>query len=360
MNKRFLIGSGFILGLLGVLLVRAGNPPNMGVCLACFVRDIAGGLGLHRAAPVQYLRPEVPGFILGSFLIALVSKEFRVRGGSSPLARFFIGFTIMIGALVFLGCPLRMLLRLSAGDLNALIGLFGFIAGIGAGIFFHKRGFSLGRAHPQSTGNGLFFPVMTVALLLMVTLAPIFIFFSESGPGSLRAPFAISLAAGLLIGILVQRSRLCQVGCFRNLMLTGDPQLLYASLAMLAGAFFLNLIFGYINLGFSGQPVAHTAALWNFAGLAIVGLGATMLGGCPLRQTVMAGEGDTDAGFALLGMAAGAAFAHNFGLAAGPAGVPLAGQVAAVLSVLFLLGLGFIFSATQAEITVKGTIAGTK
>jgi YedE family putative selenium metabolism protein len=350
------MGSGLLLGLLGVLLVRAGNPANMGVCVACFVRDIAGGLGLHRAAAVQYLRPEVSGFILGSFLIALFAKEFRVRGGSSPLPRFFIGFAVMLGALIFLGCPLRMLLRLAAGDLNALIGLFGFVAGVGAGVFFLKRGFSLGRAYSQNTGNGIFVPSVAIALLLLVVIAPAFIFFSDSGPGSFRAPFIISLAAGLLAGIVVQRSRLCQVGCFRDLMLVGDPHLLYGSLAVLAGAFSLNLLFGYVNVGFAGQPVAHTAALWNFVGLTIVGLGATLLGGCPLRQTVMAGEGDTDAGLAFLGMLAGAAFAHNFGLAASPAGVPPGGQVAAVLSVLFLLGVGYTFSGSQVSIPAKGGI----
>jgi len=98
----------------------------------------------------------------------------------------------------------------------------------------------------------------------------------------------------------------------------------------------------------------------NFIGLAIVGLGATLLGGCPLRQTVMAGEGDTDAGLAFLGMTAGAAFAHNFGLAAGPAGVPVAGQAAAFFSVIFLLGLGFAFSASQSNIPIKGGVASER
>ncbi|MBT9140482.1 MAG: hypothetical protein DDT30_01059 [Dehalococcoidia bacterium] len=352
MSNRLLMGSGLLLGLLGVLLARAGNPANMGICVACFVRDIAGGLGLHRAVPVQYLRPEISGFILGSFLIALAGREFRVRGGSSPLARFFISFAVMLGALIFLGCPLRMLLRLSAGDLNALVGLFGFIAGIGAGVFFLKRGFSLGRASSQSTGNGLFVPAVALALILLVVIAPAFIFFSDSGPGSFRAPFIISLAAGLLAGVVVQRSRLCLSGGFRDLMLIGDPRLLSGSLAVLLGAFSLNLLFGYFNVGFAGQPVAHTAALWNFAGLAVVGLGATLLGGCPLRQTVMAGEGNTDAGLAFLGMLAGAAFAHNFGLVAGPAGVPPAAQIAAVLSALFLLGVGFAFSGSQVSIPI--------
>ena len=50
-----------------VLLQWMGNPGNMGVCVACFNRDIAGGIGLHRAAVVQYLRPEIIGMVLGAF-----------------------------------------------------------------------------------------------------------------------------------------------------------------------------------------------------------------------------------------------------------------------------------------------------
>ena len=37
---------------------------------------------------------------------------------------------VMIGALAFLGCPLRMIIRLGGGDLNALVALVGFACGI--------------------------------------------------------------------------------------------------------------------------------------------------------------------------------------------------------------------------------------
>jgi len=43
------------------LLQKLGNPGNMGICVACFERDIAGAVGLHRAAVVQYMRPEIIG-----------------------------------------------------------------------------------------------------------------------------------------------------------------------------------------------------------------------------------------------------------------------------------------------------------
>ena len=142
--------AGLIIGVIASLLVYFGNPSNMGFCIACFLRDTAGGLGLHRAAAVQYIRPEIVGLVLGSFIVALCRKEFSAKGGSAPVTRFVLGFFVMIGCLMFLGCPFRMILRLAGGDLNALLGLLGFALGILAGVFFLKRGYSLKRTYTQT------------------------------------------------------------------------------------------------------------------------------------------------------------------------------------------------------------------
>ncbi|HHX75237.1 MAG TPA: YedE-related selenium metabolism membrane protein [Firmicutes bacterium] len=356
MDRKKILLSGLLVGFLGVLLVRFGNPANMGVCIACFLRDISGGLGLHRAAPVQYIRPEISGFILGAFLIAVFTGEFRARGGSSPLVRFLIGMAVMIGALTFLGCPLRMVLRLAAGDLNALVGLAGFVFGIFIGVQFLKKGFSLGRSHRLPMANGLAMPVLALVLLVLVAAAPAFIFFSESGPAASKAPLLLSLAAGLLIGWAVQRTRLCQIGCFRDLLLIKDPHLLYGTIGIFGAALIMNLVFGYFKLGFADQPVAHSDGLWNFIGLAVVGLGATLLGGCPLRQLVLSGEGDTDAAMTVLGLIAGAAFSHNFGLAASAAGVTPAGQIGVIIAAAFLLVVGFAFTKSEIKVRQKGGV----
>nr|HQA48835.1 YedE-related selenium metabolism membrane protein [Bacillota bacterium] len=106
-GKKGIILTGAIVGMLAVALVKFGNPVNMGICIVCFIRDTAGGLGLHRAAVVQYIRPEIIGMALGAFIIALKSGDFNVRGGSSPFTRFILGVFVVIGALMFLGCPLR-------------------------------------------------------------------------------------------------------------------------------------------------------------------------------------------------------------------------------------------------------------
>ena len=101
MKKAPILIAGGVIGILAALLVKFGNPGNMGICVACFYRDIAGALGLHRAEVVQYIRPEIIGFILGAFILAFANKEFKARGGSSPLIRFVLGFFVMIGSLVF-------------------------------------------------------------------------------------------------------------------------------------------------------------------------------------------------------------------------------------------------------------------
>lgn len=153
-----LAASGAVIGLLVMLLAIYGNPANMAICVACFIRDTAGALKLHTAAPVQYFRPEVVGFVCGSFLMALLTKEYKSTAGSSPMVRFILGAAMMIGALVFLGCPLRMVLRMSAGDLNAWVALIGFAGGVATGSFFLKKGFSLGRAYEAKPVGGAVLP----------------------------------------------------------------------------------------------------------------------------------------------------------------------------------------------------------
>ena len=66
--KGGLVIAGALVGLAAVLLTALGNPANMGFCIACFLRDIAGACSLHGAAKVQYVRPEIIGLVLGSIL----------------------------------------------------------------------------------------------------------------------------------------------------------------------------------------------------------------------------------------------------------------------------------------------------
>jgi len=336
---------GALIGIGAAVLQYLGNPANMGICVACMERDIAGALGLHRADAVQYLRPEIMGFVLGAFIAALIAREHKPRGGSAPLIRFFLGVFAMIGALVFLGCPWRALLRLAGGDGNAILGLLGLATGIFIGIQFLKRGFSLGRSYPQKSLSGWVLPALMAGLFLLLVFQVSFIpggpiYFSQKGPGSQHAPIWISLAAGLIIGALAQRSRFCTMGAFRDVMLIRDFHLVSGVAALLIFAFGMNLILGQFKPGFEGQPIAHTDHLWNFLGMALSGLAFVLAGGCPGRQLFLSGEGDMDAGIFVLGMIIGAAVAHNFALASSPKGITAFAPVAVILGFVFCMLVG--------------------
>lgn len=343
--------TGVVVGVLAPLLVKWGNPGNMGICVACFTRDTAGALGLHRAAVVQYIRPELVGFVLGSLVAALLFREFKPRTGSAPLARFILGMFAMIGALVFLGCPWRAYLRLSAGDWNAIPGIIGLACGIFLGVVFLRSGYSLGRNRAAPAALGWLMPVIMVGLFLLLVLAPLFgrdangnpvgpIFFSASGPGSQHAPLYIALAAGLIIGFLAQRSRYCTVGALRDMILMRDPHLLRGVLALVVAAFFTNLALGQFKAGFAGQPIAHTDVLWNWAGMLLSGLAFTLAGGCPGRQFFLSGEGDADAAMFVMGLLAGAAVAHNFSAASSAAGPGPYSALWVIVGLVFCVVLG--------------------
>ena len=350
MSKRInpiVVIAGVVVGVAALALTAFGNPANMGFCIACFVRDIAGATKLHTAAPVQYFRPEIVGLVLGSLIMSVGSREFKARAGSSPATRFLIGAFVMIGALVFLGCPLRMVIRMGGGDLNAFVGLVGFAIGIVIGVFFIKKGFSLKRSYEVTMTEGFALPAVLVILFVLFLAVPTLFAFSESGPGSKHAPVFVSLLIAAAVGALCQKSRLCMVGGMRDAVMFGDFSLLSGF-----GAIFLTVLLGNVILGsFTGfstylQPISHASQLWNLLGMTLVGWGSVLLGGCPLRQLILAGEGNGDSAVTVLGMLVGAAFAHNFKLAGSAAavtdGVYSAGGIATSGKVAVFIGFAVL------------------
>lgn len=353
-SKKGLAIVGLAIGALVAVLAFAGNPPNMAICAACFIRDTAGAFKLHGAEPVQYFRPEIVGFICGSFLIALATKEYRSTAGSSPMIRFALGVIMMIGALIFLGCPLRMVIRMAAGDLNGWVGLIGLVAGAITGAVFLKMGFSLGRESDTNNVAGSVLPIV-LAILFVVGLATAVFVASTEGPGSKHAPWALSLLVALIIGAVAQKTRICFVGGIRNLFLMKD----FTLLIPIAGIFVIMLVYSIATGGFKpsfdGQPIAHAQHLWNILGLYAVGFAGVLAGGCPLRQMILAGQGSSDAAMTFIGMLVGAAFAHNFGLAGAAAaaatetteavvgGPSPAGQIVLICCIVVL----FVIAATN-------------
>ncbi len=336
--------TGAVIGIAAIVLVKLGNPGNMGFCIACFLRDIAGTLKLHNAAVVQYMRPEVIGLVLGAFIIAFVKKEFKPRGGSATFTRFTLGFFVMIGALMFLGCPLRMFLRLGAGDINAVFGLIGFVVGIGIGVIFLNKNFSLSRSYNQSKEEGILPIITMVSFLGLLVAFPAVLIFSEKGPGSMHAPLFISLGIGLIVGAFSQRSRLCTAGGIRDAIMLKDFHLLWGSIAIVVTVLIGSLVLNMFKFGMEGQPVAHTDGFWNALGMVLVGWASVLLGGCPLRQLILTGEGNTDSAVTVTGLVAGAAFAHNFGLASSGKGPTSAGMIAVIIGLVVTACISFYYA----------------
>lgn len=137
------------------------------------------------------------------------------------------------------------------------------------------------------------------------------------------------------------------------MILFKDKYLLLGFIAIIVSSFIGNLILGQFNLGFADQPIAHTDGLWNFLGMAIVGWGSVLIGGCPLRQLILSGEGNTDSVISVMGMMVGAAICHNFGLASSGAGPTFNGKIASIFCFVFL----GIISYVNSDVLVKKQVS---
>lgn len=347
---RFMVMGG-VLGGGAVFLSFWGNPPNTGVCVSCFMENIAGAIGLHGNGRMQYLRPEILGFVLGAFSISLFRKEFQPTGGSSPLLRFLVGMLLIMGCAVFIGCPVKMVLKLAAGDFAALVGLAGLTAGIYIGLEFVENGFQLGKPGPVPMANGLIVPVLMLFLLALAVLEPQFIARSTKGAAAQHAPFVLSLGVGLAVGALAQQTQFCITGAIARIFLWGPREImncprstgLLVGLATFIGSALLaNLFTGQFSPGLHGQPSSNESYGWAFLGMVLVGFGSVLIRGCPLRQLVAAGQGDSDAGVTVMGMLVGAALVQNWDLAGTAAGTPVAGQVGVLIGLCVLFGVGLL------------------
>lgn len=341
MTTRYFIISGAVLGIVAAFLAYAGNPANMGICAACFLRDTSGALGFHSVQTLQYLRPELIGLVLGGFLASLFwTKEFAPKNSTATFSSFFLGVFAMIGALVFLGCPWRAFLRLGGGDMTAIAGFLGLAAGVGIGLFFKKNGYKIDESVSVSKNIG-FLPVIFSVLLLLALVFGLKIgengalFSSVKGPAAQHAALFISLIGGLVVGVFMQKSKFCSVGAFARAY-KGDFSMFWGVVAIIAFASIANLALGQYKFGFEAQPIAHNDFVWNFLGMVLAGLCFSLSEGCPGKHLVQMGTGNLHSGIFVIGMMAGAGFAHNFLLASSPAGItPYAP---------WAVGLGFLFA----------------
>ena len=202
---------GALFGALAAGLTALGNPASTGLCASCFLVNVAGGVGLHARESQSYLRPEIFGIVLGAFFAAHAGREFRVRGGGSTVSHFVGGAFLLFGCEVFIGCPIKALLRTASGGAAAAVGAAGLVAGVLLATLYLRDGFALDAPRELPEGVGLVLPAGALLLLLFASGSAAT---AAAGfpAGARHAPFLASAAAGLLFGAVGQRTRFASPG----------------------------------------------------------------------------------------------------------------------------------------------------
>jgi uncharacterized membrane protein YedE/YeeE len=121
-----------------------------------------------------------------------------------------------------------------------------------------------------------------------------------------------TLVAGLVVGYLAQRSRLCFVGGIRDFVLIRDTYLLKGLAAFGLTAW---VAFPHAGLAVGASPGAFeltdaVAAALTLVGGFGVGYVSTLANGCPLRQHVLAAQGAKSSITYLAGFFVGAVIFH--------------------------------------------------
>lgn len=322
--------SAIVIGIFSSILSYKGNPINTGICISCFIENYAGALKLHKNIYMQYLRPEITFIILGSFLSSIFRKEFQPRVSFSIIYSFFGGFFMIIGSAIFIGCPIKMLLRLAGGDLNAISGIVGLVSGVYLGTYFLKKGIdtSLFTIKKLKKSFSSYFLIAFVMIIFIVSLVfPGLFSESISGAGAERAPIVLTIILSLIIGFISQISRFCVTGATRNSIILKDFTGILALLSLVLFAFITNVFLGRFNLGIYGQPGSHTQWIWSFLGMLLTGYIAVIIDGCPFRQLVKTGEGDINAQICFIGMLIAGAFVQNFNILSDSSGPTVSGKI---------------------------------
>ena len=258
-----------------------------------------------------------------------------------------------------------MVIRMSAGDLNAWVALIGFILGVGTGTIMLKKGSTLGRAHETNQASGTVLPILMIGVLILALFTSL-LKSSTAGPGSMHAPIIASLIGGLVFGAFAQKSRMCFAGGIRDVILMKNFDLLTIIGSLFVVMLIFNIATGRFVLGFNTPGIiAHSEHLWNILGMYVVGFAAVLAGGCPLRQLILAGQGSSDSAVTVLGMFIGAALCHNLGLASSgtainpetkkvvAGAVTANGKVAVIICIIACFVIAFTNKRKIAAITNK-------
>jgi uncharacterized membrane protein YedE/YeeE len=81
----------------------------------------------------------------------------------------------------------------------------------------------------------------------------------------------------------------------------------------------------------------------------LVGGISVFANGCPFRQVIMAGEGNTDAGLTFFGMLVGGGIVQSWQIRSTVAGPTFFGKIAVLTGLIFLLFMGIAFRSREKQ-----------
>ncbi len=237
------------------------------------------------------------GVIAGAFAAALLAGQFRIQGASAfELLKGLVGGTLMgIGAGLAFGCNIGGFF--SATSALSMAGLT-MMAGLMIGVYIGLRLLILEVNHLEfassapagkTTGDGMLARNIQQKLGILVLVIGLVIATIYDGfDYSVRAGF---LLFGLVIGVVMQRSRFCFVKAFREPFLTGDGEMTKAViLAVVIGVLGFSIL-KWTDLKDWDAQVSSVFWLGSLLGGAIFGIGMSLSGGCATGCLWRAGEG---------------------------------------------------------------------
>ncbi len=343
-EKLIFVLTALLIGILGATLSILGNPINTGICISCFMENFAGAIKLHNNPLMQYIRPEMIFVVIGSFFSAAVKREVKTKYSASIIYAFLGGIFMIIGSAVFIGCPIKMLLKLAGGDLNSISGILGVIFGVWLGVRLLKENINTSLFKIETKkgdGSSILIPLSMVFLMLLYFFKGELFAESTSGAGAEKSPILYASIFGFVIGIFAQYSRFCVTGAIRNSVILKNSFGFIALALLVISAMAINAVFEKLRWGIIGQSGSHTEYLWSFISMSLVGYIAVLIDGCPFRQLVKMGEGDVNAFVCFLGMLLGSAFVQNFRILSDSSGPALMGKIGVMLGIVIFSFLSY-------------------
>ena len=249
------------------------------------------------------------GIIGGAFASALLAKQFQVRmAPTRELFKGLLGGTLMgIGSALSFGCNIggffsatsalslagpAMMIGLIVGSFLGLKLLVWEITYLSPAVLKKSASSSQGDTSSNSQQPLIGFIIILIALGLAFTY--------DHFDYSTRGGF---LVFGVIIGILMQRTRFCFVRAFRDPFMTGESEATRAvAMAVVIGAIGFSIL-KWTDL--KDWDVFVSPGFWtgSLIGGTVFGLGMSLSGGCGTSSLWRAGEGQIKLWFSLVAFA---------------------------------------------------------